>query len=153
MDGHTQPPKVIRLRKQHIPQLAALELTCFTLPWHAEQYQLAFSRRFFHAFGVVENDVLLAYVSIYDLVGTLEILNVATHPEHRRKNLARRILTHIIRLSRRLDLTDAVLEVREHNAPAIRLYEGLGFRRAGLRKAYYTDTGEDAIVYTLRFKE
>lgn len=148
-----EPPKVIRLREQHIPQLAELELSCFTLPWHVEQYQIAFTRRFFHAYGVVHNDRLLAYVSVYNLAGSLEILNVATHPDHRRKNLARTVLLHLLSLARRLDLTDAVLEVREHNTPAIRLYEDLGFRRAGLRKSYYTDTGEDGIVYTLRFKE
>lgn len=153
MNTHTKPPKVMRLRERHIPQLAALELSCFTLPWHAEQYQTAFSRRFFHAYGVVQNDTLLAYVSVYNLVDSLEILNVATHPDHRRKNLARTVLSYLLRVARRLDMSDAVLEVREHNTPAIRLYEGLGFRRAGLRKAYYTDTGEDGIVYTFRFKE
>ena len=52
-----------------------------------------------------------------------------------------------LRLARKMAITKILLEVRVGNKPAICLYESCGFRREGVRKKYYTDTGEDALVY------
>lgn len=142
-----------RLVEDDSPQLAELEMRCFTLPWREEQYRTAFPRRFFHAYGLKRNTTILAYVSLYAIAGSLEILNVATHPDHRRHGYAHAVLSRVLKMARRMDMDDAVLEVRHLNQPAIALYEGLGFVRTGIRKGYYPDTGEDGLVYTLNIKE
>lgn len=142
----------MRLIIEDSPQLAELETLCFSLPWGEEQYRTAFPRRFFHAYGLKRNTTILAYVSLYAVAGSLEILNVATHPDHRRCGYAHAVLSRILKMARRLDMEDVVLEVRHLNVPAIALYERLGFVRAGIRKGYYPDTGEDGLVYTLNIK-
>jgi ribosomal-protein-alanine acetyltransferase len=76
-----------------------------------------------------------------------EILSLATHPQHRRKGVARALL-HAFCVKYR---GDVFLEVRESNHSAIAFYEAMGFERTGVRHAYYEDTGEGAIVMKLQF--
>lgn len=150
---HIQSPLVFaRLEAQEAAALAALEQRCFTLPWSEEQYRAVFQHTAFYAYGLRDaTHGLVAYMTFYATADTLEILNIATHPDQRRKGYARMLLTKVMELARRMDITEAALEVRQHNIAAMALYESLGFHRAGLRKGYYPDTGEDAIIYTAIF--
>lgn len=139
----------VRLEAQDASDMALLEKRCFTLPWSEEQYRAAFMHSIFYAYGLKhEKTGLVAYITLYAVADTLEVLNVATCPDQRRKGYARSLLDSVFKLARRMDVIEAVLEVRETNAAAKGLYEGLGFTRTGLRKAYYPDTGEDALIYT-----
>ncbi len=133
-----------RLDAGHLDEVLALEQRCFSMPWTAKQFGLAFEQKVFSAGGR-----LLASASVYHAAGELEILNVAVLPECRRRGLGRRLLGLLLQVARKMGITRAVLEVRTGNAPAIALYEGLGFARAGRRPRYYADTGEDALIYTL----
>jgi ribosomal-protein-alanine N-acetyltransferase len=76
----------------------------------------------------------------------MEVLNIAVIPEYRRMGLARRLVGLVLGISRALGAKKAFLEVREGNRAARALYEGAGFEQVGLRKGYYPDTGEDALV-------
>lgn len=144
----------VRLEAQDAADMAVLERRCFTLPWSEEQYHAVFQHAIFYAYGLRHASLgLVAYVTLYAAADTLEILNVATCPEERRKGHARSLLAKVMALAQRMDLTEAVLEVREHNSAAMKLYEGLGFTRVGVRKSYYPDTGEDALIYTTHFME
>lgn len=77
-----------------------------------------------------------------------EILSLATHPQHRRKGVARALL-HAFSSKHR---GDVFLEVRESNQSAIAFYEAMGFTRTGVRHAYYGDTSEGAIVMKLQLR-
>lgn len=138
-----------RLDAGHLDEVLALEQRCFSMPWTAKQFGLAFEQKVFSVFGLRAGGRLLAYASVYHAAGELEILNVAVLPECRRRGLGRRLLGLLLQVARKMGITRAVLEVRTGNAPAIALYEGLGFARAGRRPRYYADTGEDALIYTL----
>jgi ribosomal-protein-alanine acetyltransferase len=76
-----------------------------------------------------------------------EILSLATHPDHRRKGVARALVRAFCAKHK----GDVFLEVRESNHSAIAFYEAMGFTRTGVRHSYYGDTGEGAIVMKLRF--
>lgn len=119
------------------------------MPWTEKQFRLAFEQNVFSVFGLRDAERLLAYASVYHAAGELEILNVAVLPERRRRGLGRRLLGLLLQVARKMGITRAVLEVRTGNVPAIALYEGLGFAQVGLRPRYYTDTGEDALIYAL----
>ncbi len=138
-----------RLEAGHLDEVLALEQRCFSMPWTAKQFGLAFEQKVFSVFGLRAGGRLLAYASVYHAAGELEILNVAVLPECRRRGLGRRLLGLLLQVARKMGITRAVLEVRTGNAPAIALYEGLGFARAGRRPRYYADTGEDALIYAL----
>jgi ribosomal-protein-alanine N-acetyltransferase len=81
----------------------------------------------------------------------MHIINLAVHPEHRRKGIARRLLTEGLAQARALGAELAWLEVRPSNAPARVLYESFGFKEVGRRPRYYDDTNEDALLLTLEW--
>lgn len=140
-------PEFFRLGPGDIAEVAELERQCFSTPWSEEQFRLAFERKVFSVFGLRDAGRLVAYVAVYHLAGELEILNVAVHPDARRRGLGRRLLAILLQVGAKMGIHRAVLEVRTGNVPAIGLYTGLGFTRAGVRPHYYGDTGEDAIIY------
>ena len=133
-----------------------LERRCFTLPWSEDQCRAAFAQPAFAAFGLWAGPRLAAYISLYLLgapapspyapCGELEILNLAVEPESRRRGHGRRLLLLALQAGRKMGMQKALLEVREHNVAALGLYRACGFVRAGRRRRYYADTGEDALV-------
>ncbi|ABB38787.1 ribosomal-protein-alanine acetyltransferase [Oleidesulfovibrio alaskensis G20] len=137
-----------RLSAEDSAEIVALEKMCFATPWTKEQFELAFTQNVFAVFGLRLSETLVAYIAIYHAAGELEILNIATHPAHRRNGYACKLLSMMLQVAARMGIEKAILEVRRSNLPAIRLYERLGFEPAGVRKGYYQDTGEDALVYT-----
>lgn len=96
---------------------------------------------------------LLAYTSVYHTLDELEILNLAVRPEERRKGFGRRILGMALQVARKMGMQKVLLEVRVGNHAAIGLYQDSGFRQVGVRPCYYTDTGEDALIYVCLLQE
>ncbi len=143
----TGPDDFFRLGPEDIAEVAALEKRCFSMPWEERQFLLAFEQNVFSVFGLRRSGVLVAYVAVYHTPYELEVLNIATHPEYRRQGLAQRLLGLILSIGTKMGIENAVLEVRRSNAPAIALYEGFGFVQCGVRRHYYADTNEDALVY------
>jgi [ribosomal protein S18]-alanine N-acetyltransferase len=78
--------------------------------------------------------------------GEVHILAIATHPDHRRGGVGAALLGHALARGRDARCTLATLEVRRGNVPAIRMYERAGFRTVHVRKQYYQDNAEDALV-------
>lgn len=138
-----------RLETADVAEVAELETLCFSTPWSEAQLAAALALPHFIAYGVRRQGRLLAYITLAHTPGELEILNIATSPDCRRQGHARQLLTMIIGTMPQLDVERMVLEVRVSNIPARALYKSLGFIRAGLRKAYYKDTGEDALIMSL----
>lgn len=143
--------EMLQLRAADAVDVARLEAQCFSLPWSAEQYRSAFAQSAFLAAGRREHGELVAYLTAYHTSDVLEILNLAVRPDRRRRGHARTLLTTALQAARKTGIVQAVLEVRRSNAPAVALYESLGFCRIGVRRRYYPDTGEDALVYALNF--
>lgn len=139
--------RLVRLGPQHASAMHAIEQCCFSLPWSEAQCRAAFGHQAFAAFGLLQQHQLVGYVSLYHTADEVEILNIAMLPEYRRQGGGRRLLRLVLRLARKMGIPKASLEVRESNAPAIALYVCCGFRRAGVRRAYYADTREDAHIY------
>ena len=91
-------------------------------------------------------DAVLGYVCLWTVVDELHITNLAVHPAWRRQGIGRQLLGTLIAYYRAQGASRALLEVRPANHEARRLYETFGFREVGLRKGYYFDTGEDALL-------
>jgi len=93
--------------------------------------------------------VVAGYLMAWRVVDQLHVLNLAVAPACRRRGVAAALLAAALAEARRLDLGEVTLEVRPSNAAALALYRAFGFRLAGIRRGYYADTGEDALVLTL----
>jgi ribosomal-protein-alanine N-acetyltransferase len=127
-----------------LPQVIAIERRSFPTPWSLAMFVLELSKPSGVCLAAVEGKTLVGYLvcSRYDRVWHL--MNIAIDPSARRRGLATTLLEEMLdRAGRDASYT---LEVRTSNAPAIALYERFGFRAAGTRPRYYSDTGEDALI-------
>ncbi len=137
---------IIQLNASHIKELAALERACFRTPWQEEDFARALVFPHFTALGIMDEHGLASYLSLNHIPGEMEVLNIATREDVRRTGLARALLAEAQNRMAALRAERIFLEVREHNAPAQKLYASMGFALCGRRRAYYPDTGEDALV-------
>ena len=117
--------------------------------WTSEQYNNLLRN------GVVlvseEAGKLAGFICAKAVAGEWEIENVVVAPEFLRRGIASRLLSRLIQQARNAEASAILMEVRESNEPARRLYEKRDFREVGSRRAYYNDPVENAILYTLRF--
>ena len=126
-----------------------LEQRCFSVPWTEAQLraQLPDDR---HVFLVAERgNEVLGYVGLMHVLDEGYISNVAVSPDCRRQGIGAALIAELTRRAGRLELAFLTLEARASNAPAIRLYEKMGFRQVGRRKRYYQRPEEDAVLMTL----
>lgn len=91
----------------------------------------------------------LGFVLVWRAADELHLIDVAVEPESRRLGIARVLLRHVMAHARANGATVALLEVRQSNEAALALYDALGFIRTSVRRAYYSDNGEDAIIMRL----
>jgi ribosomal-protein-alanine N-acetyltransferase len=96
--------------------------------------------------GAVLGDRLVGYLIVSRYVDAWHVMNVAVAPEHRRQGIASMLLGRLFELTGADDRRGYTLEVRVSNAGAISLYERLGFESRGVRRGYYTDNREDALI-------
>jgi ribosomal-protein-alanine N-acetyltransferase len=145
-----QPPAppgiVIRaLSYPDLPQVISVERRVFPTPWSLAMFVLELSKQSGVCLAAFEGERLVGYLicSRYDTVW--HIMNIAVDVSHQRRGLATALLAD---LYRRVGDPEArfTLEVRKSNTVAIHLYEREGFRAAGMRRRYYQDNDEDALV-------
>ncbi len=141
----------IRSARLHdVPVILALERQAPSAAhWSTEQYNQLVDG------GVVlvaeEAGKLCGFVCAQAVAGEWEIENVVVAVEFLRRGIANELVRELIQSARNEAASAILLEVRESNLPARRLYEKHGFREVGRRRAYYRDPAEDAILYALRF--
>lgn len=96
---------------------------------------------------------VLGYLCLWVIVDELHVTNFAVHPACRRQGVGHRLLGELLEHYRRQGAVRVTLEVRPSNGEARRLYDRFGFREVGLRRGYYFDTGEDALLLETRLGE
>ena len=125
-----------------------IEKQCFTVPWSSESlYQdIVENKLAFYIVAELAAGQICGYVGIWKIFDEGHITNVAVAPEYRRKHIARAMLEALMEVTAEAGIERYTLEVRAGNEPAIRLYEGLGFKSEGIRPGYHEDNGDDAII-------
>ena len=139
--------EVRQLAYSDLPAAISIERRSFPAPWSLAMFVLELSKPSGICLAATAEEELHGYLicSRYDRVWHL--MNVAVAPERRRRGVATRLISRLIEESGgNLPFT---LEVRVSNREAISMYEGLGFRSAGVRPRYYQDNGEDALIMWL----
>ena len=139
------------MRPGDLEEVLAIERASFTMPWSrgAFLYEIE-QNRVARCHVVREAGVIVGYLCVWEIADEVHVTNIAIHPAHRRRGIARELMATLIADARARDLRMIVLEVRPSNHHAIALYESFNFRVTGRRRGYYYDTGEDALVMEAR---
>jgi len=132
-------------------QLMEIEAYSFPTPWKREMYEQDLLNNTYSRFYVIKHVAtgeLAAYIGSWFIYEEAHVGTIATKRDYRGQRLAEQLIAYTALQAENEGLTYMILEVRASNQAAIRLYERLGFTQVGLRKGYYTDTGEDASLMT-----
>jgi ribosomal-protein-alanine N-acetyltransferase len=140
------------MAESDLDEIIAIEKKSFAAPWSKRLFRetIAFPLSFNLVIRKKVDNKVAGYANFYVIGNEVQILNIAVSPESRKMGYAAGLLGYAIEVLAAGKAEDFFLEVRVSNADAIRLYEGFGFERIGLRKKYYTETNEDAIVMHLK---
>ena len=130
--------------------LAALEQQYFSDPWTAEGYLDSIGRPGILYLVAEEDGSVVGEVGLRAVLDEGEITNVCVSKEYRGRHIAMELTEELMRRGRAMGVSSFTLEVRAGNAPAIALYERLGFLREGIRPRFYTNPTEDALIYWKR---
>jgi [ribosomal protein S18]-alanine N-acetyltransferase len=137
--------EVRRLTYADLPQVVAIERLAFPAPWSLAMFVLELSKPSGICLVGTDDDEVVGYLVCSRYETVWHVMNVSVHPERRRRGIATRLMRELLD---RLPGPDEqlTLEVRPSNEPALKLYEAFGFKAAGVRRRYYQDNGEDAVI-------
>ena len=117
--------------------------------WIEEDYERITSSQLCHMWGAYHQVTLVAYIGVFQLVDIYEVISIITDKAHQRRGLGRRLLQTVIKEAYNTgSIREIHLEVRSSNTYARTLYQKVGFIEQGIRKQYYSDPREDAILYS-----
>jgi len=140
---------------EDIDDVQEVERSSFPVPWPANafRHELTQNRNARYVVARAGNRVA-GYAGIWLMVDEAHITTFAVHPGFRRQRVGERLLQRLFEIAAVMNAEWLTLEVRASNLPAQRLYEKYGFRRAGVRRRYYSDNNEDALImWTERIKD
>jgi len=134
------------MKEEDIAAVVAIERTSFSLPWS----EISFAKELFKPRSIpkvaVVGDVVAGYMCIEYVMDEGHILNLAVHPDYRKRRIAAALVEDAVGELRQKACRFIYLEVRASNHAARNLYENFGFRMVGSRKSYYVNPGEDAVI-------
>ena len=134
------------MTSQHVAQVAALESVCFSDPWSEKSVASELTNSLSTWLVAMDGDKLTGYVGAQTCGDETDMMNVAVDPNYRRCGIARQLIEALILQLRERGSCSLTLEVRVSNTPAVKLYESMGFAQVGLRKNYYRNPKEDALI-------
>ena len=138
--------EIVRMNEAHVPQVAGLETICFSDPWSEKSVGEELSNDLSLWLVAVEQGTVAGYVGSQTVMGETDMMNVAVHPDFRRRGIAGALVNALVTRLREMGSHSLTLEVRASNSPAIALYEKLGFRQVGRRPNYYRHPREDGLI-------
>ena len=137
-----------RLQMRDLNEIEEIERASYPTPWSRSMFAGELAKPSSLSLGAFDPDTgeLMGYLIISRYVDAWHVMNIAVEPRHRRRRIATRLLERLFEATADDERRGYTLEVRVSNATAIALYERAGFRATGVRRGYYTDNREDALI-------
>jgi ribosomal-protein-alanine N-acetyltransferase len=137
-----------RLKLRDLSAIEQIERASYPTPWSRSMFAGELAKPSSICLGAFDGDTgrLTAYLIISRYVDAWHVMNLAVAHEHRRRGIATRLMERLFEMTAGDGRRGYTLEVRVSNEAAIKLYESLGFRARGIRRGYYTDNREDALI-------
>jgi [ribosomal protein S18]-alanine N-acetyltransferase len=145
-------PDIRPMTAADLDEVLVIELSSFRRPWKREHFESELSGRHSLPFVAAVGGRVVGYVCLMSLFEEAQILDIAVSPDQRGRGIGRALLEHACTVAREHQAEVLALEVRESSQAAIALYLRSGFKRVGIRPAYY-EASEDAILMEKNLKE
>ena len=136
-----------KMSREHLSEVASIEEMSFSLPWSLESLELMLTEQA-SALVALEDGRVLGYVGMMCVLDEGQIINVAVHPDARRRGVGRSLMQAAEAYAKERGIVFLSLEVRESNIAARSLYSSLGWEKQGIRKGFYSHPVENACVMT-----
>ena len=130
----------------HVSQIADLERLCFNDPWSENSIASELNNKLSHWLVALDGEKVIAYVGSQTVLGETDMMNIAVHPDYRKRGIATELIQELINALNERNSHSLMLEVRESNDPAKELYLKMGFEMVGIRKNYYRNPKENALI-------
>jgi [ribosomal protein S18]-alanine N-acetyltransferase len=153
---------VRRMRREDLEQVRGIDLVCFPTMMPPTNYKTELINPMAHYLvawddalppaedaGGNRADFIVGFIGLWYMASEVHVINLAVHPDFRRRGIGELLLIRAVELSIHLRAILITLEVRPSNKAAQALYAKYGFTERGVRKAYYLDNREDAVIMTL----
>ena len=137
---------ITNMTNAHVTQIAELEKCCFNDPWSEMSIASELNNRLSCWLVALDGDVVVGYVGSQTVLGETDMMNIAVHPGYRKQGIATDLIQTLIDTLSKQGSHSLMLEVRQTNEPAKNLYQALGFETVGIRKNYYRNPREDALI-------
>ncbi|AVK95269.1 ribosomal-protein-alanine N-acetyltransferase [Lysinibacillus sphaericus] len=137
-----------KMVSEDVPAVYAIELATFPTPWTLDSfyYEMHENQYAHYVLAVDENNTIIGFCGMWMVIDAAQITNVAVLETARGQGIGEGLMREAMRIAREHGMDVMSLEVRETNTVAQNLYRKLAFQDGGIRKGYYTDNGEDALV-------
>lgn len=144
---------ISEMKREHLDSLVELEKICFSQPWSYKSLEEELTNDTAYFYVALIDEKVVGYIGLYIVCESCFITNVAVFPKYRKQGIATALLRRAF-LTATAHGTDFIsLEVRKSNTAAISLYTSLQFEEMGLRKNYYRNPPEDALIMTRLFNK
>ena len=134
------------MTKDDVDSVYIVEESCFTDPWSKESIRKELKNDLARYLVAELDNKIVGYVGVWFVVDEGHITNVAVHSDYRGKKIGDKLVKEMVKLCEESKLVAMTLEVRSSNTVAQNLYRKYGFKMGGIRKEYYSDNKEDAII-------
>ena len=142
--------EIRRMELKDISEVVEIDRSSFTLPWTERSFKYEVQEnRAARCWVTVEDERVASMLVLWVIVDEAHIATIATHPQFRRRGLAKRMLIKSLVSAREDGVRKALLEVRARHVIAQKIYCDIGFVEVGRRPMYYRDNGEDAVLMTM----
>lgn len=138
--------RITLMESAHVSQVAQLEKLCFSAPWSENSISSELTNPLSCWLVALDGDRVAGYVGSQTVLDESDMMNIAVDPQYRRQSIAQALVEELVKCLARKGSRCLTLEVRASNAGAIALYGKLGFVQVGLRKNYYRNPREDAMI-------
>ncbi|MCL0052429.1 ribosomal protein S18-alanine N-acetyltransferase [Peptococcaceae bacterium] len=156
--------KIQKMKPEHLPQVMEIERLSFTRPWSRRDFihELFCNQLSCYIVALLESSwrsaefsknlskqnecKVIGYAGMWLILDEAHITNLAVHPDYRNHGIGMKLMQGLLNIASENGAVRATLEVRKSNACARKLYKKLGFIEEGVRKNYYRDNKEDAII-------
>ena len=138
--------EIVLMKPEHVAPIAEIEKICFNDAWSEKSIASELTNRLSLWLVAMDGERLAVYVGSQSVLGETDMMNIAVHPDYRRRGIAEQLVVRLVEELKTRGNHSLMLEVRVSNEPARKLYEKLGFQQVGLRKNYYRNPREDACI-------